>query len=402
MTPREMGFREFVALMASLIAMVALSIDAMLPALLDIGKDLNAADPNDPQLVIALFFLGLALAQVIYGPLSDSFGRRPLIFIGLGIYLVGSAVCLISESLPMLIAGRVVQGIGAAGPRIVANAVVRDRYSGRTMASVMSMIMSVFIVVPVFAPLIGQGIVILSGWRAIFWFLALLGAGALAWSAVRLPETLPPEKRKPLRLGTILLAIREVLKTRQAFGCTLCMGLIFASFLAFLSTAPQILGEAYALGEWFPLTFSCLAAVIGFTSAINSKLVLKYGMQRMASIGIGVIITASAGFVLWSWVIGKPPLPVAILWLACSAGSIGIVFGNLNAMAMEPLGHIAGVGAAVIGSLSSLISVTVGSQIARTYDGTAMPVALGYVICGLCALAALNWAASDRVRKVRA
>ena len=401
MIPREIGYREFVILMASLIAMVALSIDAMLPALLDIGKDLNAADPNDPQLVIGLFFLGLAFAQVIYGPLSDSFGRRRLIFVGLGIYLLGSALCLVSESLPVLIAGRVIQGIGAAGPRIVANAVIRDKYSGRTMASVMSVIMSVFIVVPVFAPLIGQGIIALSGWRAIFWFFALLAIGAMLWTAVRLPETLPPEKRKPLRFGTVFAAMREVVTTRQSFGCTLCMGMVFASFLAFLSTAPQILGEAYELGEWFPLTFSCLAAGIGFTSAINSKLVLKYGMQRMASIGIGVIIGASSSFALWSFAIGMPPLSIALLWLACSAGSIGIVFGNLNAMAMEPLGHIAGVGAAVIGSISSLISVTVGSLIARSYDGTALPVAMGYVICGGVALLALRWAASQRVRRVQ-
>jgi len=398
---KEIGFREFVTLMASLIAMVALSIDAMLPALRDIGNELGAANPNDPQLVIGLFFLGMAVAQLVYGPLSDSYGRKPTIVLGLVIYLAGSALCLMSWSLPALIAGRVIQGIGAAGPRIVANAIIRDRYEGRPMASVTSLVMSVFIVVPVFAPLIGQGIIAVSDWRMIFWFLAALAAGLLIWSHVRLTETLPPEARKPFQLGRIALAMREVLTNRLSLGCTLCMGLVFASFLAFLSSAQQILGEAYELGEWFPVTFSCLATVVGFVSAINSKLVLRHGMQRLAFIGVCVIIGASLCFALWSFVLGMPPLPVALLWLAFCVGSIGIVFGNLNAMAMEPLGHIAGVGAAVVGALSSLVSVTVGSQIARSYDGTALPIALGYMVCGGCALLMLIWGTRGRVKKVR-
>lgn len=401
MTPKEIGFREFVTLMASLIAMVALSIDAMLPALRAIGEELNAADPNDPQLVIGLFFLGMAVAQLIYGPLSDSFGRKPMIFLGLAIYLAGSALCLMSWSLPTLIAGRVIQGIGAAGPRIVANAIIRDRYEGRQMASVTSLVMSVFIVVPVFAPLVGQGIMALSDWRMIFWFLAALATGLLLWSKVRLTETLPAEARQPFSFGRIMRAIREVLANRLSLGCTLCMGLVFASFLAFLSSAEQVLGEAYELGEWFPVTFSCLATVVGFSSAYNSRLVMRHGMQRLASIGVMIIIGASCCFAAYSFLIGMPPLPVALLWLACSVGSIGIVFGNLNAMAMEPLGHIAGVGAAVVGALSSLVSVTVGAQIARSYDGTALPIALGYIVCGSCALAALWWGTRGRVKKVR-
>ena len=192
-----------------------------------------------------------------------------------------------------------------------------------------------------------------------------------------------------------------MLRNRLAFGCTVTMGLIFASFLAFLSSAQQVLGEAYELGEWFPITFSCLATVVGFSSAINSRLVLHMGMQTLASIGIWTIVLASALFALWSFALGMPPLPVALLWLACSVGSIGIVFGNLNAMAMEPLGHIAGIGAAVVGTLSSLISVVVGTQIARSYDGSGLPIALGYVVCGLFAVLVFWWATRGRVRKIR-
>lgn len=398
---KDIGFREFVTMMAALISMVALSIDAMLPALRQIGEELNAANPNDPQLVIGLFFLGMAVAQLVYGPLSDSFGRRSMIFLGFAIYLAGSALCLISDSLYTLIIGRVVQGVGAAGPRIVANAIIRDRFSGRTMASVTSLVMSVFIVVPVFAPLLGQGVMALSGWRMIFWLLAGLATALFIWAAMRLPETLHQNSRQPFSLARIWRAIVEVLRNRLAFGCTVTMGLVFASFLAFLSSAEQVLGEAYELGAWFPVTFSCLATVVGVSSAVNSRLVMRMGMQRLATIGIATIIGASACFVLWSLVIGMPPLPIALLWLACSVGSIGVVFGNLNAMAMEPLGHIAGVGAAVVGALSSLISVTVGAQIARMYDGSALPIAFGYVLCGLAALLVFAWATRDRVRKIR-
>ncbi len=398
---QDIGFREFVTLMASLISMVALSIDVMLPALRQMGEELNAANPNDPQLIIGLFFLGMAVAQLVYGPLSDSFGRRPMIFLGFAIYLIGSAVCLVSDSLYALIFGRIIQGVGAAGPRIVANAIIRDRYEGRTMASVSSLVMSVFIVVPVLAPLLGQGIMAIAHWRMIFWVLVALAVALLIWSVIRLPETLHPNARKPFQVGRVMRAIWEVLRNRLAFGCTVTMGLVFASFLAFLSSAQQVLGEAYELGEWFPITFSCLAAVVGFTSAINSRLVMQMGMQTLASFGIWTIIVASGLFALWSFVLGMPPLPVALLWLACSVGSIGVVFGNLNAMAMEPLGHIAGVGAAVVGALSSLISVSVGAQIARLYDGSALPLALGYVVFGLCAVMVFWWATRGRVRKIR-
>ena len=400
-SPKDIGFREFVALMASLIAMVALSIDAMLPALNMIGADLGVDDPNEPQLVVALFFLGMAVAQLVYGPLSDSFGRKPTIFLGLTIYLIGSALCLVSESLPALVTGRIVQGVGAAGPRIVANAIIRDRYEGRTMASVTSLVMMVFIIVPVLAPLVGQGIIAIADWRAIFWFLAALAAGTFVWAAVRLPESLSPANRKPFRVRPVIHAMREVLGNRAAFGCTLTMGLIFASFLAFLSSSQQVLGEAYGLGEWFPITFSGLATVIGITSAANSRWVLRYGMQRLATIGIMVILCASLGYALWFWAFGPPSLPVALVWLGLSVGSIGVVFGNLNAMAMEPLGHVAGVAAAVIGSLSSLISVVLGTQIADNYNGTALPIALGYAGCAAAALCTLRWATRDRVRRMK-
>jgi len=398
---KPIGFAEFIALMAALTAMVAISIDVILPALGSIGDDLAAENPNDRQLTVTMFFLGLAVSQIVYGPLSDSFGRRFGIFLGLGIYLAGTALCLYSETLPTLIAGRIIQGIGAAGPRIVANAIVRDRYSGRPMAQVSSLIMMVFIIVPVFAPLLGQGIIMLVPWRGIFWFLAFFALICFVWSALRLEETLPEAERNPFRPGPIFVALRVIVSNRLAVGCTLSMGFVFAAFLAFLSSSQQVLGEAYGLGELFPVTFSALAIVVGVTSAMNAALVVRFGMQRLSTIGIVAMGVASFGYALWFWVFGMPPLWGAILWLAICVGAIGIIFGNLNAMAMEPLGKVAGVGAGAIGSVSSLMSSLLGTAIASSYDGTALPISLGFLACSIAALLSLRWATKERVRRVR-
>lgn len=397
---KPIGFAEFIALMAALTAMVAMSIDVILPALGAIGDDLAAQTPNDRQLAVTMFFVGLAVSQIVYGPLSDSFGRRFGIFLGLGIYLMGTALCLVSESLPALVAGRIIQGIGAAGPRIVANAIIRDRYSGRPMARVSSLVMMVFIVVPVFAPLLGQGLLLLMPWRGIFWFLALFAAICCAWTVFRLEETLPPARRSPFRPAPIIKALRLILSNRLAVGCTLTMGFVFASFLAFLGSSQQILGESYALGSLFPITFSALALVVGVTSGMNAALVERFGMQRLSTIGIIGIGVSSLAYALWFWAAGMPPLWGAVLWLAVSVGSIGIVFGNLNAMAMEPLGAVAGVAAGAIGSVSSLMSAIMGTIIAAQYNGTALPVSLGFVACSVVALVLLNWATRDRVRRV--
>ncbi len=398
---RPIGFAEFIALMAALTAMVAMSIDVILPALSDIGRDLAADSPNDRQLTVTMFFLGLAVSQIVYGPLSDSFGRRFGIFLGLGIYLAGTALCLFSETLPVLVAGRIIQGIGAAGPRIVANAIVRDRYSGREMAKVSSLIMTIFVVVPVLAPLLGQGLLLFVPWRGIFWFLAIFALIAFVWSAMRLEETLPPSARSPFRPRPIFEALKLILSNRLAVGCTLSMGFVFTAFLAFLSSSQQILGETYGLGPLFPITFSALACVVGFSSAINAALVMRFGMQRLSTIGIAGVGLASLAYALWSVGVGMPPLWAAILWLAISVGSIGIIFGNLNAMAMEPLGSVAGVAAGAIGSVGSLMSSVLGTAIARSYDGTALPIALGFVGCSVAALVLLQWATKERVRRVR-
>ena len=392
---------EFIALVAALTAMVAMSTDVILPALGAIGQEFAADDPNQRQLTITLFFLGLAVSQIVYGPLSDSFGRRFGIFLGLGIYMFGTGLCLLSDSLTTLIVGRIVQGIGAAGPRIVAQAVVRDRFVGRDMARISSLIMMVFIAVPVLAPLIGQGIMMLTPWHGVFWALALFATLCAFWTFFRLEESLSKADRIPFRLQAITNALRQILTNRLAMGGMLTMGLVMSAFISFLSSSQQILGEAYGFGESFPLVFSSLAIGMGVTSALNSRLVMRFGMQRLATIGISAICILSATFSLWSVLLGVPPVWMALVWLGLSISSVGIILGNLNAMSMEPLGAVAGIGAGVLGSVTSLMAALIGSFIAGQYNGTALPVSLGFTACTTLALVILRWATLDRVRRVR-
>ena len=392
---------EFIALVAALTAMVAMSTDVILPALGAIGQELAEDDPNQRQLTITLFFLGLAVSQIVYGPLSDSFGRRFGIFLGLGIYLFGTGLCLLSDSLTTLIVGRIVQGIGAAGPRIVAQAVVRDRFVGRDMARISSLVAMVFIAVPVLAPLLGQGIMTLTSWHGVFWALALFASLCAVWTFFRLEESLPKANRMPFRPQPVFDALRLILTNRLAMGGMLALGCVMSAFLAFLSSSQQILGEAYGFGESFPLVFSSLAIGLGVSSALNSRLVMQFGMQRLATIGISAIGIISATFSLWSLVWGEPPVWMALAWLALSISSVGIIFGNLNALSMEPLGSVAGVGAGVLGSVTSLMAAVFGSLIAAQYNGTALPVSLGFTGCAAVAIVALRWATLDRVRRVR-
>ena len=392
---------EFIALVAALTAMVAMSTDVILPALGAIGQELAADDPNQRQLTISLFFLGLAVSQIVYGPLSDSFGRRFGIFLGLGIYLIGTGLCLLSDSLTTLIVGRIVQGIGAAGPRIVAQAVIRDHFVGRDMARISSLIMMVFVAVPVLAPLIGQGIMQLTPWHGVFWALAVFASLCAIWTFFRLEESLPKARRMPFRPQAIMVALRAILTNRLAMGGMLAMGCMTSAFISFLSSSQQILGEAYGFGESFPLVFSSLAIGMGVTSALNSRLVMRFGMQRLATIGISAIGTLSATFSLWSLLSGEPPVWMALAWLGVSISCIGIILGNLNALSMEPLGAVAGIGAGVLGSVTSLMAAIFGSLIAGQYNGTALPVSLGFTGCAVLALAMLRWATRDRVRRVR-
>ncbi len=387
------GAGEFIPIVALLVSLVALATDAMLPALPAIGRDLEAAGRNDVQFVVTAMFLGLGLGQMVFGPLSDSIGRRPAIHAGLLLFMVGCLLSLFAPSFEAMIAGRVLQGFGAAGPRVVTMALVRDRYEGRQMARIMSFAMAVFILVPAAAPALGQGIQWLGGWRAIFAFFLAVAAAAFLWFGLRQPETLAPARRRPFSPRAIGGAVMEVLRIRTALGYTLATGFVFSLFVAYLSSAQQVFQEAYDTGALFPAYFGALALAIGGASLANGRLVMRHGMEKLTRKATTAMALLSA--VMWVLAFafeGLPPLWLFTSWLLAAFLCIGLLFGNLNALAMAPLGHIAGVGSAVISSLATFISLPLGGVVALGFDGTVSPLIAAFAVFATGAYIAIRWA----------
>jgi DHA1 family bicyclomycin/chloramphenicol resistance-like MFS transporter len=396
--PPRLGQGESVALMALMMSLMAMSIDAMLPALSAIGGDLGVGRGNQAQLIIAALLLGMTSGQLIYGPLSDSIGRKPAIYAGLIMFIAGSALSVVATSFPVMLLGRVLQGFGAAGPRIVVVALVRDQYAGNAMARIMSLVLTTFILVPAVAPAIGQGILLLAHWRAIFGMLLALGLATLIWFARRQPETLPLERRVSFSLAKIALGVRETCTNRVALGYTIAAGLVFGSFLGYINSAAQIFQSTYGVGRLFPLYFGGLALAIGGATYLNSRLVMRYGMQRLAAMAVSVIGGCSALFFVIAYAAdGHPPLWALIAALGILFFCFGMAFGNSNALAMETLGHIAGVGSAVVGTITSLMSLILGTLIGQAYDGTVLPLIGGFAVLGLGSLAIIRW--TERARQ---
>jgi len=388
---------EFVALIALLMSLVALSIDSMLPALGDIAAELRVRNPNDRQLVLVAFFLALGIGQLFYGPVSDSTGRKPAVAFGLALYLCGTLLALLATRFEILLAGRFLQGAGAAGPRIVSLALIRDRHGGREMARVFSLVMAVFIMAPVLAPALGQIILHFGSWRWIFVALFVLGSVALAWFLWRQPETLPPNRRAELSLHYLATAMLECLRSRVTLGYALTSGLVFAAFVVYLVTSQQMFQEIYGLGPLFPLAFAVPAAAIGCASLINARLVMRFGMRRLCSLALRSASALSLVFVLLVALAGGvPPLWLLMSYLVICFFFVGISFGNLNALAMEPLGHIAGVGAAVVSFIATIVSVAIGTVIGQSYAGTLYPLALSFAGLVLASVLVMEWTEHGR------
>lgn len=398
----ERSLLEFVALVALTTSMVAMSIDTMLPALGDIAAELALPDPNDRQLVLTAFFGGLSVGQLVCGPVSDSIGRKRALYAGIALFIAGGLCCALAPSFGVLLFGRALSGFGAAGPRIVAIAVVRDQHTGRAMARVMSFVSSIFIVVPIVAPALGQALLLVSDWRAIFWLLVLAGAVDGLWFALRQPETLPSERRVPLRLGAVARAALEVLRNRVTLGYTLATGGVFGAFINYLTTSQQVFQEQYDAGKLFPVYFGCLAASIGAASLTNAKLVMRFGMQRLARLAAGFECVVASLFWLVSLALdGHPPLWIFMASLMVCFFCSGILFGNYNARAMEPMGRIAGVAAAVTGSLSGVVALIFATPLGRAYDGTVLPVLGGFLLASFSALALTETAEALQRRSAR-
>jgi len=378
---------EFIALMAMLMSMVALSIDAMLPALQQIGHSLGVDDPNQTQLIVGSVFLGLAFGQMFYGPLSDAIGRKPAIFIGVGIFLVGAFISGTAQTFDMMLLGRILQGAGAASCRVVTLAMIRDRFSGPNMARVMSLIMLMFILVPAIAPSVGQGILFIAEWRAIFWVLFGFGLIGSVWLALRQPETLAIENRVPLSVNNIISGIKQTLGHPTASRYTLAGGIMFGAFVGYLSSSQQIIQIQYDTGPWFALLFGLLALGVGLSSFANSRLVMRFSLEKLCIAALSLILFSSSSMMITLLVLGHDPsLLSTMVFLISVFCAFGILFGNFNALAVHPLGHIAGMANSVISTVQTLISVLIGSAIGQSYDGSILPLTIGFFFCSLLTL----------------
>ncbi len=383
--------REFIVLVALMMSMTALAIDAILPAFEHIRADIAMDNPNQAQLLISLLFCGLGLGQLVSGPLSDAFGRKKVLYAGLILFLAGTVLCVVAQDLTALLIGRFIQGLGVSGPYICAISIVRDKFSGRQMAKIMSVVMMIFITVPALAPSIGQGIMLVADWRAIFVFYLLYALIVGVWIFFRLEETLPVENRIPFSVKGIGNGFKTVVSNRLTAGYTLAMGLFFGCFLGYINSSQQIFQDLYGTGKLFTVYFGGLALVLGFSSFFNSRFVERLGMHFISRRAVWVIIASSLLFLALQLFI-VPSLWMFVIYAAILFFSFGLVFGNLNAIAMEPMGHVAGIAAAVIGATSSLISMTLGTAIGQAYNDSVMPVTLGFIIVPTLGLLLTLWA----------
>ncbi len=394
------GFPEFVALIAMMMALNALAIDAMLPALPAIGDALAVANENSRQWVITAYLLGFGTAQLIYGPLADRYGRKPILMVGLSLYVLFSVLAAFAPTFELLIAARVATGLGAASLRVLAVSIVRDRYSGRTMARVMSLSFLVFLGVPIIAPTLGQLVLTVAPWPWIFGVLALAGGAFMLWAALRLPETLHPENRMPIRVGRIASAFREAVTHRQAIGYTLAMTCITGALFGFINSSQQIFFDVFEAPGLFTTVFAMVAGGIAVASLLNARLVERLGSRLISH-------TALLGFIVMAAIhsavnlAGLETIWTFALLQGLTMFCFGLIAGNFGSMAMEPMGHIAGTASSAQGFISTTAGSTLGFLIGQQFDGSATPMALGMAVMGLGALGFVLIAERGRLFKSR-
>lgn len=386
--PLTISRAEFIALLAVMFATIALSIDAMLPALPEIATALTPEAPNRAQLVITAFVLGMGLGTLVAGPISDAIGRKATIAAGFALYIVAALACWAAPSLETLLIARVVQGIGAAGPRTVSVAMVRDRYKGREMAQILSFAMMIFTLVPAVAPLMGQAVVALAGWQAIFLAFVAFAVFVTLWLALRQPETLAPADRRRLSPGPLLAATRELFGHRIVLVSILAQSLTLGMLFATLSSIQGLFDTRFGRGTSFPLWFAAIAVASMSGSVINARLVMKLGMRRMVVAtyaGQFALTLALLGLTLFGLMPAALAFPGFLLWCVGLFAMMGLTLGNLNALAMEPVGHIAGLAASVISALATVLSVALAVPVGLMFDGTELPLMAGVAVyAGLC------------------
>ena len=395
-----MGFPEFVLVIASIMALNPFAMDMMLPALPNIAATFHITVANRPQAVLSAFLIGFGVGQFIMGPLSDRFGRRPVLIDGMALYCIASVLAVTASSFEMLLLARVLQGIGTSATRVIATSIVRDCYAGRRMASVMSLAMMVFIAVPVIAPSIGQAVMLLTQWRGIFLVLMLYGVLALIWSALRMPETLAVSERKSLAIRDVLGAFRQTVTNRQTLGYALAAGGVQGSLFAYVFSSQQIFTEIYGLGRYFPLAFAAIAVGIAIAGFLNARFVGRIGM-RVISHGALVGFVTVAGILLLAAKLHMLPLALFMALSALMMFGFGLMIANFTSLAMEPQGHIAGTASSLYGSITTLLGIGIGTTIGQDYDGTLVPFATGFFLCTLASLAVVLVTEKGRLFRAR-
>jgi DHA1 family bicyclomycin/chloramphenicol resistance-like MFS transporter len=391
-----MGFKEFVGLVAALMAINAIAIDSMLPALGQIGDALGVANANERQWIITAYMLGFGGTQIVYGTLTDRFGRKPVLLWGLSGYTIFTLAIAASHSFDALLAGRVLQGVAAASTRVVSVSVVRDCYAGRLMARVMSLALIVFIGVPVFAPSAGQLILLVAPWQGIFLALGAFGFAVLLWVWLRLPETLHEEDRKPIAFDTITQTFGFILSNRVSMGYTIASTMIFGAMLGFINSAQQLFTDVFHAGRIFPVIFALIATFIAISSLLNARLVDKLGMRKLSHSALLAFITI-AGIHATLAISGHDTLWTFAILQSCMMLCLGLMMGNFGAIAMEPLGHVAGSAASVQGFVSTVGAALLGFFVGQSFNGTDIPLELGFVTLGLSALAVVLFAENGRL-----
>ena len=372
-------------------SIVALSIDAILPALPEIGASVGVHNVNDNQLLITMIFLGIGCGQLVFGPLSDSFGRKPIVYSGFALFIIATIICLTTKHLEIMLFGRVLQGMGIASPRTMSISIVRDRYHGDFMAKIISIVVMVFILVPVIAPSLGQFLLNYYDWEAIFYANLIFSTLVVTWFWLRQEETLPKARRIKFSYHLFWDGVKEFFKYRDAVGFTLISGFITGSFIVYLSTSQQIFQQQYHLADMFPYIFASLAISVGLSTFLNSRLVVRFGAKRIAFIAAISYTLISLTYVVLFWSGRNPNVAVLIGFFATQFFAVGLLFGNLRALAMEPLGHIAGIGAALNGFISTVMAVPIANYIGSFVRTSVLPLFIGFTCFGLLSVSLFLW-----------
>ena len=393
---KGLGEFEFIALMAFLMSNVALAIDTVLPALPNIGTSLQVTDSNSLQLIIIMIFQGLGVGELLFGTLSDSFGRKPIVYIGVAVFIAASFIIVWAPNLEVLLAGRILQGIGLSAARSVSVAIIRDSYKGDRMARVMSFIMTIFILVPMVAPMLGQMILRAFNWEAIFYFQVFFISVTIIWFRIRQVETLTKEKRIPFSKQLFTNGLKVYFQHKSTVLYTIVTGLVQGGFIAYLSTAQRIFQEQYQMQDEFPYIFGALAFTMGISALLNASFVMKFGMLKLVKKSLIIFNISALLFIVFFFNGPNPSLAIVMFFMALQFLSLGFTFGNLSALAMQPIGHIAGIGAAIFSFSSMIISVAIAFTVGVFIEDTILPLFIGFLLTGLLSFILIHFISAKK------